>query len=80
MSKEEQEVNEYLNLPDDPEIAFAVLQDRKYEALVATYEDNNGGGWYHERRYVDTLIAFDEVHGLGILTAFRSPPNSENEF
>lgn len=80
MSKEEQEGNEYLDLPDDPEVAFAILQCRKYAALEAIWEDSRGGGWYHERRYVDTLIAFDEVHDLGILTAFRNPPNDDGEF
>lgn len=79
MSNEELDVNEYIDLPDDPEVAFAVLQVRKYKALEAAYEDNLGGV-YLERRYVDTLIAFDEVHGLGILTAFQSPPNNDSEF
>ncbi len=80
MSKEEQEGNEYLDLPDDSEVAFAVLQDRKYKALESNWQDPDYSGWYHERRYVDTLIAFDEVHDLGILTAFRNPPNNDGEF
>jgi hypothetical protein len=79
MSKEDHEGNEYLDLPDDPEMAFAVLQSRKYAALEASWEENRGGGWFLERRYVDTLIAFDEVHDLGILTAFRNPPNDDLE-
>ena len=61
-------------------MAFAVLQNRKFTALEARWDLDERGGSYHERRYVDTLIAFDEVHNLGILTAFRSPPNNDNEF
>ena len=80
MSKEVQESNEYLDLPDDPEMAFAVLQRKKYAELEAILASIEGGGWNAERRYVDTLIAFDEVHDLGILTAYRNPPNVDNEF
>lgn len=80
MSNEEQEHNEYLDLPDDPELAFATLHRRKYSVLEEIWEGDRGGGWYYERRYVDTLIAFDEVHDLGILTAFRTPPNNDPEF
>lgn len=43
-------------------------------------DSNQGGGWYNERRYVDTLIAFDEVHNLGILTTYRNPPNRDDKF
>jgi hypothetical protein len=78
---ESDDVNEYLDLPDDPEEAFAILHRRKYKALEVVWSSNEGGsGWYHERRYVDQLVAFDEVHGLGILTAFRSPPSGESSF
>jgi len=80
MSDEQPSENEYLDLPDDSELAFAILQQRKYAELEAIWNANEGGAWYHERRYVDTLVASDEVHNLGILTAFRSPPNNDNEF
>jgi hypothetical protein len=80
MGTEDREDNEYLDLPDDPEVAFAVLHRRKYKELEALWDGNQGGGWYYERRYVDTLIAFDEVHDLGILIAYRNPPNSDSEF
>ena len=81
MATEEEDRNEYLDLPDDPEEAFAVLQRRKYKALEAIWNNNEGGGdWHHERRYVDNLIAFDEVHGLGILTTFRTPPSTDTQF
>ena len=33
-----------------------------------------------ERRYFDILIAFDEVHDLGILSDFRNPPSDQNSF
>lgn len=73
--------NEYLDLPDDPEEAFSALHRRKYKELEEMWEnERSGSGWYHERRYVDTLIAFDEVHNLGIFTAYRNPPDRENEF
>ena len=80
MSDVEQGINEYVDLPDDPEMAFAALQHRKYADLELIWESDQSGGWYHERRYVDTLIAFDEVYNLGILTAYRSPPNDERAF
>ena len=80
MSQSDQEHNEYFDLPDDPEVAFAVLQQRKFSALERIWADSNSSSWYDERRYVDTLIAFDEVHDLGILTAFKSPPNSDRDF
>lgn len=80
MNDEEPLVKEYLDLPGDPEVAFAVLQDRKYKALEAIWEENRAGGWHHERRYVDTLIAFDEVHGLGLLSAYRHLPSNDNDF
>jgi hypothetical protein len=72
--------NEYLDLPDDPEEAFAALHRRKYDDLEKIWQSNESSGYYHERRYVDTLVAFDEVHDLGILLAFRNPPNSDKQF
>ena len=44
--------------------------------------DNNDqrGNYYYERQYVDYLVAFDEVHNLGILTAFRHSPTSDQDF
>lgn len=80
MNDEEPLVKEYLDLASDPEVAFAVLQDRKYKALEAIWEENRAGSWHHERRYVDTLIAFDEVHGLGLLSAYRHPPGNDSDF
>jgi hypothetical protein len=72
--------NEYLDLPDDPEEAFAALHKRKYDDLEKSWQNNEGGGgYYYERRYVDILIAFDEVHDLGILIAFRNPPTRDND-
>ena len=80
MSNEEQGHNEFLDLPDDPEVAFAVLQKRKLQALEDLWETKRTGGWYDERRFVDTLIAFDEVHDLGLLIAYRNPPNDDSAF
>lgn len=72
--------NKYLDLPDDPEEAFAVLQQREYKVLEEIWENDRGGGWLPERRYIDTLVAFDEVHDLGVLTTYRNPPHSDREF
>jgi hypothetical protein len=73
--------NEYLELPDDAEEAFAELQRRKYRALEQHWENQeSGGGWFYERRYVDHLTAFDEVHNLGLLTEYRSPPANDTKF
>lgn len=81
MTDDDSDDNEYLNLPDDPEIAFAILHRRKHHELEQIWEnDGNRGGWYAERRYVDTLIAFDDVHDLNILAAYRTPPVGNNEF
>jgi hypothetical protein len=72
--------NEYIELPDDPEAAFAALQRRKYKFLEQAWEDNRNWSFYCERQHVDTLLAFDEVHSLGILTEFRNPPNNDSKF
>ena len=80
MSDMDQEINEYVDLPDDPEMAFSVLQQREYAALERIWESTEGPTWVQERRYCDTLIAFDEVHDLGILTAFNDPPSGRDRF
>ncbi|WP_322990625.1 hypothetical protein, partial [Hoeflea sp.] len=72
--------NEYLGLPDDPEEAFAVLQRQKWQSLQATLKENEFNDWTHERRYVDHLIAFDEVHDLGLFTGFKNAPYKNNDF
>jgi len=72
--------NEYLDLPDDPEEAFAALHRRKYKELEDVWENQRNNTWYNERRFVDILVAFDEVHDLAILTAYRDPPRDDNEF
>jgi len=79
-AKHMEDENEYIELPDDPEQAFAALQRRKYKSLEQAWEDNRNGSFYCERQYVDTLLAFDEVHSLGILTEFRNPPNNDSKF
>src|SRR5260370_18231909 len=79
--EDEQSKNEYLHLPDDREEAFAVLHRRKYNECEESWSENRGGdASFSERRYVDTLVAFDEVHDLGILTIYRNPPISKKEF
>ena len=72
--------NEFLTLPDDPEEAFAVLQKRKYRELEAIWQDGTNGSWYAEREYVNVLLAFDEIHMLGLLDKFQSPPSGDTQF
>ena len=72
--------NEYLSLPDEPEIAFAALHRRKYREIEASWEENSQSGWYLERQYVDTLKAFDEIYDLNILDSFGRPPHTDNDF
>jgi hypothetical protein len=72
----EDDDNEFIDLPDDPEEAFAALQRREYRKLERFWESDEGGGPYRARQYVDTLLAFDEVHSLGLLTAYRKPPTN----
>jgi hypothetical protein len=45
-----EEENEYIELPDDPEEAFAALQRRKYKSLEQAWEDNRNGSWHLERQ------------------------------
>lgn len=80
MSSDDDQDNEFLDLPDDPELAFSVLHRRKYSALEKIWNDHEYRGWHQERRFVDTLVAFDEVHQLGILEAYRSAPTTDSEF
>jgi hypothetical protein len=68
--------NEFFDLPDDPEEAFAVFQAREHERLESARDQS----WLHERRYVNSLIASDEVHGLGLLIEFRNAPYPEESF
>jgi hypothetical protein len=80
MDESDLEYNEYLDLPEDSELGFARLQRRKFKELEGYWEGNSGGSWYRERQYVDTLVTFDEVHGLGILTAYQDPPARDQDF
>ncbi len=72
--------NEYLDLPNDPEEAFAVLHRRKYAELEATWENSDYRGWDYERRFVDVMLAFDDVMGLGALDDYQNVPNHDSEF
>jgi GGDEF domain-containing protein len=71
--------NEFLDLPDNPEEAFAVLQKRRSRYLNDEF-DNYNQRREHDRHYVDTLIAFDEVHHLKIFSDLKTPPNGDNQF
>lgn len=80
MISDEYRDNEFLDLPDDPEFAFVVLQRRKYKELQDNWNNENNPGWEHERHYVDTLVAFDEVLNLNLLNEYRDPPLDNREF
>ena len=74
--------NEYLDLPDDPDEAFATLHRRKFSELEAGWEENDGNGdyWGAARDYVDTMIVWDEVYNLSNLEYFKSVPATVSEF
>ena len=80
MSDIDDEINEYLDLPDDPEMAFTTLHQRLFTDLERILESDQSSTWEHERRYVDSLIAFDEVHNLDMFSDYGSPPNNDGEF
>jgi hypothetical protein len=71
--------NEFLDLPDNSEEAFAVLQKRRSEYLNHEF-DNYIQRREYDRNYVDTLIAFDEVHNLKIFSNLVTPPNNDEQF
>ena len=73
------EENEFASLPDDSEEAFAVLHRRRIRELDEAYEENRGGIWM-ERAYVDCMISFDDVHGLDILLGLKDPPIPDRDF
>lgn len=73
--------NEYLDLSDDSELAFAQPYRRKYKELESTWaSQQDSDGWHYERRFVEVMIAFDDVHGLGFLTSFRDLPTIDRDF
>lgn len=72
--------NEYLDLPDDPEEAFAVLHRRKIDKIREAWNDSSANHSLFEEEYVDNLIAFDQVHDLGLLIGFSNPPLQQREF
>jgi len=80
MSDIDRETNEYIDLPDDPELAFATLQEKKYADLIELLESKENAGYLYELKYIDTLIAFDEIHGLDIFSDYKNPPIDNNKF
>lgn len=79
MVDESEPENEYLSLPADPEEAFAVLHRRKIKEIEAAWQDNNHGNML-SRAYIDTMIAFNEVHNLDLLGFFDNVPSRESDF
>jgi hypothetical protein len=73
------EENEFASLPDNSEEAFAVLHRRRMRELDEAYEENRGGVWM-ERAYVDCMISFDDVYGLDILSDLKNPPLNDQDF
>lgn len=71
--------NDFLNLPDDSEHGFAILQQRQYAKLEESWDLQNQG-WNPERNYVETLVIYDRVNGLGLLSDFHDIPHSDTEF
>ena len=59
--------NEFLDLPDDAVLAFAILENRM-SAKVDKNLDSDGDPKYDQMmEYIETLNAFSEVHELGYL-------------
>ena len=80
MDDTEHAKNLYLHLPDDPELAFATLQQIKYAELQRASQESGRGDWSREEEYLDTLTAFDQVYNLGLFADFGTPPNTHDEF
>lgn len=72
--------NEYLNLPDDPEEAFAALHRQKIAKVRKAWTDKTINRSMVEEEYVDSMRAFDQVHNLGFLSLFETPPTHYGEF
>ena len=73
MADNEQNRNDYLDLPGDPELGFAMLQKKLSAEFERKMQEDEYNKWRHAEWYADTLIAFDDVHGLDFLSEFKSP-------
>ena len=78
MSDVEQDIDEYLGLPDDPEMAFATLYQRKSAELAGARASDPGS--FSREQYVDILIAFDQVHNLGVFSEYNCRPVVQADF
>ncbi|RDI62008.1 hypothetical protein [Microvirga subterranea] len=67
------------NLPSDPVEAFI-----QYERLLWKYTqleiEQSPNGWYWERRYVQSLIIFEQTHELRLLFRFYDMPRDDSAF
>tara|TARA_R110002096_G_scaffold4536_11_gene21548 strand:- start:84 stop:785 length:702 start_codon:yes stop_codon:yes gene_type:complete len=74
-------MNEFLDLPDDPEEAFAEYCRRKLDELERSLEGSpSNQGWWSEREYVDQLLGFDDAHDLGVFTDLGDAPAADASF
>ncbi len=73
--------NEYMDLPDDPEEAFAVFHRRKFSELEADWVESDGRNNYLHcaRKYVDIMILCDEVYNLNTLEDYKLVPVNYNQ-
>lgn len=70
--------NEFLDLPDDPEEAFLILEKRKYSELSDLWQSSQD--FRYEREYVNVMLAFDEVYDLGFLSKYGDVPDDDALF
>ncbi|NDV88310.1 hypothetical protein GTW51_16540 [Aurantimonas aggregata] len=73
-------LQEFLDLPSDPEEAFAVYQSEKWKQLNERLRVENRPDWSVEREYVDAIIAFDEVYSLSFFDNYKDVPSDDNFF
>jgi hypothetical protein len=72
--------NLYLQLPDDPEDAFAELHYILIDELEKALSTSENSSDFFERRYIDQMIAFDQVHGLDFLSDWQASPSRGSDF
>lgn len=64
-------------LPEDPEEAFAAFAAKAWQHVEAARDQNN---WDAERKYVFSMLSFEEVHGTNFLHGFQDPPADTRAF
>jgi hypothetical protein len=66
----------YFDLPEDPGAKFIIFEGMMSEILASA---KNNSGWDAERSYMESMFAFSEVFGDGLLE-MDEPPIDNDEF